>query len=1269
MGAPVTRTVKVFIDQAAALHDAQKLEKQIERIERAIKKGNDAGKDMTKELEKLGQLRSKLEEVGKIIDGKMAPPIRTVRAYVRQLRNELEGMSADAPGYAAKFREFEKASGQLHKMEEAINRVRRAQDASDKASNFWSGVRGFAMGTIVGNTVQMALEKTTQYITGMVTGNAKLSDSLADVRKATGLTTREVEQLNSSLSRIDTRTLNTQLREIAIGLGQLGQEATTQAIANIDKIVVALGDEFGENATEITKALGILRNNLQDIKTGDYGADMLHIGNALNVLGAEGMATAPVITDIANRISGVAESFGASAGQILGFAATMQELGIETERGSTAFIRILQKMTTNVKDYAEVAKFAGVSQKEFTDLVNSDIVAALQKVAEGAKKAGDNNLTFGRILKDLDADGSGAGEVLSKLASNGELLTEKIKLATQALKEENSITEEFNTKNNTLAATLEKIEKRMTAAFTNSSATSGLKQIVELFAEWVGAIDPVERAINALREQQSVVKQLEQDVVPLIETIETLTEKANELGGESKLSADEQAQLQKAITSVGDSVPYAIEQMDQYGRVLAVSAQKARDYIEVQKAVVKERNREAIKEAKETLQEVEGELRHAEGVVFDFSKAIEAAIKDGTKMPQSYYDNLDKFTRKVMELRQRVMGLKGTINQLSGEPLLGGDDKPTLEIPLPPGMTLAEYNKMLKGETGEKKKKAVYDPIDDKAAEKAAKKLQDIRDLIEKYNAQVEAMAADAEAGNLNRDAREIAAVKQKYAEALKMAVGHAKEVAQLSELQKKELDLLMAKQATARQKKEYDDSLKELDNYYSKQRQKVGEEYTSGTITRQAYNNAITKLDVDQSQDRAQIAERYATTVVKAAEDTERLKTAALEKGIAQRDKLEKQSDAERLHAAERRALTATKYTEQELQARIDLINEYFEVETRDLDRNSEAFRLAEERRDMAILDAKKAFYQNLIDIATSAIGSITNTFASFFSYLNAQDNAALDRDRKINDERKRIFKEQLDNKQITEKEYNRRVEKADAELKAKENQARRKEFNRNKSLNLINAAMDGAKAITGIWAAYGTNPILAGILTAIAATANGIQLGIIARQKFPEYAKGRRPLGKGGIPEGASHSNGGISLINADGTKVGEMEGDEAILSKDTVRNNPEVVNRLLDASMNRNGQRIDWLNNSLPRLNVPSIAQGMAFTRMFGLGGIATAKPGNGNGYNAYDTNKSVANGNITTQDVLQLLYDELSGGIRAHVVYNDVKKASDTIAELRSISSIR
>ena len=99
---------------------------------------------------------------------------------------------------------------------------------------------------------------------------------------------------------------------------------------------------------------------------------------------------------------------------------------------------------------------------------------------------------------------------------------------------------------------------------------------------------------------------------------------------------------------------------------------------------------------------------------------------------------------------------------------------------------------------------------------------------------------------------------------------------------------------------------------------------------------------------------------------------------------------------------------------------------------------------------------------------------------------------------------------------------------------------------------------------------PTLAPIAAAAAVAFGLAQIAKIVSTKEPSY-------GKGGIAQGASHNEGGIAMIDSKtGNKVGEMEGGEPylILSKETYKNNHDLVNALLNSSMHRNGERVPWM-----------------------------------------------------------------------------------------------
>jgi len=100
--------------------------------------------------------------------------------------------------------------------------------------------------------------------------------------------------------------------------------------------------------------------------------------------------------------------------------------------------------------------------------------------------------------------------------------------------------------------------------------------------------------------------------------------------------------------------------------------------------------------------------------------------------------------------------------------------------------------------------------------------------------------------------------------------------------------------------------------------------------------------------------------------------------------------------------------------------------------------------------------------------------------------------------------------------------------------------------------------------------SPVTFGLPWSLAAGTAGVaQEAAIWAAPLPTYRDGNKI--KGGVPEGPSHEEGGIDLINTKtGRKVGEMEGDEPymLLSKNTYRNNGSLIDRLLQVSMNEGG-----------------------------------------------------------------------------------------------------
>ena len=331
----------------------------------------------------------------------------------------------------------------------------------------------------------------TEIIGGTIRTLATFDEGVANMAKTLNISSGEAKQLSQELLKIDTRTSVEGLQQIATIGGQLGisSKDIVAFTDSVDKLNVSLGDEFTGGAEEITSVVGGLRNVFSDIKSDNVSDDLLKIGNALNVLGAEGAATSPVMSDFASRIGGVGIPLGLSTDQVLGLSATLQELNVSAERGGTAVGNILKKMAQDTEGFA---KFAGVPLQEFEQMVNTDIFAAFQKVTQATQKYKGNSVGLAQALDALKIDGAGASEVFLKLGSNMELLNTRTDQAGKSLQNTDSIMNEFGKKNETLQAKIEKlqnaIQKYVLGIDESGFATGSFGKILDFLASNLGMI-------------------------------------------------------------------------------------------------------------------------------------------------------------------------------------------------------------------------------------------------------------------------------------------------------------------------------------------------------------------------------------------------------------------------------------------------------------------------------------------------------------------------------------------------------------------------------------------------------------------------------------------------------------------------------------------------------------------------------------------------------------------------------------------------------------
>jgi len=161
--------------------------------------------------------------------------------------------------------------------------------------------------------------------------------------------------------------------------------------------------------------------------------------------------------------------------------------------------------------------------------------------------------------------------------------------------------------------------------------------------------------------------------------------------------------------------------------------------------------------------------------------------------------------------------------------------------------------------------------------------------------------------------------------------------------------------------------------------------------------------------------------------------------------------------------------------------------------------------------------------------------------------------------------------------------------ELDKKREKLEKKAFERKKKLDIAQVFINLAQEISGINAAAAANPAnaftfggagisQAAVLTALAVGKAAAGVGMIASQKFAD----------GGLVEGASHDQGGIQMYQKGGQHLGEMEGNEYIISaKRTKELGIDALNALNFGAGSMNGFFAD--GGSVPSSTTVSSSRG--------------------------------------------------------------------------------
>ncbi len=445
--------IRLNTDQAKQEIDAlQKKYEDLRKKQAGLAPDSTKYKSLQKEIDKitskLEMTKNRVESVNDALQGMSD-------AKPKQLRDTIRDINAllNSGGVERGSREWKELTAALKEANTQLNNIKQETKASQPIfQGFFKFLNDSWGGLMI---LFQSVTGITQTIRKSVEDFAQMEEEMADVRKYTGLADAAVRDLNEDLKRMDTRTSREQLNQLAGSAGRLGKDAKKDILEFVeagDMINIALGDDLGDGAIEKVGKLAMAFG--EDKKKGLKGA-MLSTGSAINELVQNSSAMGGFLVDFTARVAGFGKQIGLTQAQIMGFGTVMDENLLRDEMAATAFGNMLTKMQTDTEKFARIA---GMDVKAFTKLLNEDANAAVLALADSLKKADPQ--TMMKMLDDMGLDGSRAVAVLATLADKIDDVRKHQERANKAYQEGTSVIKEYEIKNNTAQAKIEKCKKK-----------------------------------------------------------------------------------------------------------------------------------------------------------------------------------------------------------------------------------------------------------------------------------------------------------------------------------------------------------------------------------------------------------------------------------------------------------------------------------------------------------------------------------------------------------------------------------------------------------------------------------------------------------------------------------------------------------------------------------------------------------------------------------------------------------------------------------------
>lgn len=472
----ISRVAEGAKNGTANIADMEKAVKMLqEKLRRTPKSETGTIETLRKQLDeinpKLANTRSAIANVKEVLKDVKAASINNLREAAQALNEELKHISGNS-------KEFAETAKQLKEVKQRMEEL--TEEASSAESQFDKAVSRLKNWVLIYKGFSVSTEKLQQ----AVADNIKLTDSMTDVQKVSGMTADEVARLTDKIWELDTRVANSTLLEAAVTGGKLGLKGIDEVYEYTKASSVALTALDELNSESIQTVMKV--NDLLG-ETSKLGIEqaILSTASAVNELSINTAASQMPIIDFTRRFGGIAAQAHLATADVLALGATVDALGQPMEVASTALNKFTTALVTNTK---QIAADVGISEEYAQTLINQGRTMDFMFDVLGKLGQMGGLQNIAQYMGDMGSDGARMVSVIAALSSNVQALHENVELSNDSFEEGTSVLNEYNLKNENAQALTERMANDINEMLVNSKTAKALEWLVgglQTFVHWL----------------------------------------------------------------------------------------------------------------------------------------------------------------------------------------------------------------------------------------------------------------------------------------------------------------------------------------------------------------------------------------------------------------------------------------------------------------------------------------------------------------------------------------------------------------------------------------------------------------------------------------------------------------------------------------------------------------------------------------------------------------------------------------------------------------